>query len=60
MNVRTPHWISADLDLSMSAHTGFADVNPPIFVGFADLETAKTRFADLNIAKKLDSWTSIQ
>ena len=26
-HVRTPHWISADVNILMSAHTGFADVN---------------------------------
>ena len=41
LNVRTPHRISLDVDMSTSAHTGVADVNTAILPEFADLETAK-------------------
>ena len=29
-NVRTPHWISVDVTILTSAHTGFADLNTAI------------------------------
>jgi hypothetical protein len=62
-HVRTPHRISADIDVLTSAHTGFADFNPEILVGFADLNTAektdlrtlrqlKFGFMDLETAKE--------
>ena len=49
-NVRTPHRISADVNISTSAHTGFADTHAAIFGGFAVL----------NKAKKMDLRTLIQ
>jgi hypothetical protein len=55
--------------LTSAHHTGYADVNTVIFVGFADLNTAKNGFADLYTAQiwildlntaKMDVQTFIQ
>ena len=40
-HVRSPHHISAHVNILTSACAGFADVNTAIFVGFADLNTVE-------------------